>query len=42
MVQETKEKVKVIQDRLKEASDRQKLYADLRRKEIEYEVRKRF
>ena len=38
MVKETEEKVQVIQQRLKAASDRQKLYADLKRKDIEYEV----
>ena len=35
---DTKDKVKLIRDRLKEASDRQKSYADLKRKEIEYSV----
>ena len=39
IVKETKEKVRVIQKRLKAASDRQKSYADLKRKDIEYEVR---
>ena len=38
IVKETKEKVRVIQQRLKTASDRQKSYADLKRKDIEYEV----
>ena len=38
IVKDTKEKVKVIQQRLKVASDRQKPYADLKRKDIEYEV----
>ena len=38
IVKETKEKVWVIQQRLKTASDRQKSYADLKRKDIEYEV----
>ena len=37
-VKETEEKVRVIQQRLKAASDRQKSYADLKRKDIEYEV----
>ncbi|KAG8473009.1 hypothetical protein CXB51_034924 [Gossypium anomalum] len=36
--QETEEKVKVIRDCLKAASDRQKSYADLKRKEIEFQV----
>ena len=34
----TEEKVRVIQQRLKAISDRQKSYADLKRKDIEYEV----
>ena len=38
LVKETKEKVRIIQQRLKAASDRQKSYADLKRKDIEYEV----
>ncbi|KAG8474947.1 hypothetical protein CXB51_031657 [Gossypium anomalum] len=38
LIKETEEKVKVIQDCLKDASDRQKSYADLKRKEIEYQV----
>ncbi|KAG8501232.1 hypothetical protein CXB51_003367 [Gossypium anomalum] len=38
LIKETEEKVKVIQDCLKAASDRQKSYADLKRKEIEYQV----
>ena len=38
LVKETKEKVRIIQQRLKAASDRQKSYADLERKDIEYEV----
>ena len=39
IVKETEEKVRIIQQRLKAASDRQKSYADLKRKDIEYEVR---
>ena len=39
VVKETVEKVQFIQQRLKAASDRQKSYADLKRKEIEYKVR---
>ena len=35
IVKETKEKVRVIQQRLKAASDRQKSYTDLKRKDIE-------
>ena len=35
---DTEDKVKLIRDRLKEASDRQKSYPDLKRKEIEYSV----
>ena len=38
IVKETEEKVQVIQQRLKTASDRKKSYADLKRKDIEYEV----
>ncbi|KAA3461427.1 reverse transcriptase [Gossypium australe] len=36
LVREIEEKVKVIQDSLKAASDRQNYYADLKRKEIEF------
>ena len=38
LIQETKEKVKVIRERLKVATDRQKSYADMRRKDIRYEI----
>ncbi|KAL5862016.1 hypothetical protein ACOSQ4_003312 [Xanthoceras sorbifolium] len=38
LIRQTEEKVKIIKDRLKVASERQKSYADLKRKEIEYEV----
>ncbi|KAK5835759.1 hypothetical protein PVK06_011463 [Gossypium arboreum] len=38
LVADTEDKVKLIRDRLKEASDRQKSYADLKRKEIEYSM----
>ena len=38
IVRETEEKVRVIQQRLKATSDRQNSYADLKRKDIEYEV----
>ncbi|KAK5771821.1 hypothetical protein PVK06_048067 [Gossypium arboreum] len=38
LVKETVDKVKVIKDCLRTASDRQKSYADLKRKEIEYQV----
>ena len=38
MVKETEKKVKVIRDCLKVASDRQKSYSDLKRKEIEFKV----
>ena len=37
IVKDTKEKIQVIRQRLKAASDRQKSYADKRR-DIEYEV----
>ena len=38
IVKETEEKVRIILQRLKGATDRQKSYADLKRKDIEYEV----
>jgi hypothetical protein len=38
LVRETEEKVKLIRDKLKAAHDRQKSYADLKRKEIEFNV----
>ena len=38
LVKETEEKVRIIQQRLKAASDRPKSYANLKRKDIEYEV----
>ncbi|KAG8482764.1 hypothetical protein CXB51_024175 [Gossypium anomalum] len=38
LVADTENKVKVIRDWLKKASDRQKSFADLKRKEIEYSV----
>ena len=38
MVEETTEKVKLIQERMKAAQDRQKSYANSRRRELEFEV----
>ncbi|KAG8472903.1 hypothetical protein CXB51_034775 [Gossypium anomalum] len=38
LVADTEDKVRIIRDRLKEAADRQKSYADLKRREIEYSV----
>ena len=38
MVKDTEEKVQVIRKRLKAASDRQKYYVDLKRRDIAYEV----
>ena len=38
MIWETEEKVSIIKDSLKAASGRQKSYADLKRKEIEFQV----
>ena len=38
LIQETKEKVKMIKERLKVAIDRHKSYADMKRKYIRYEV----
>ena len=37
-MKETEEKVKIIRDCLKAALDRQKSYADLKRKENEFQV----
>ena len=39
LVKDTEEKVQIIQQRLKAACDRQRSYANLKRKDIEYEVR---
>ena len=36
IVKDTKEKVQVIRQRLKAASDRQKSYVDLKMRDIEY------
>ena len=38
LVKDTKEKVQIIQQRLKATNDRQKSYANLKRKYIEFEV----
>ena len=38
LVKDTEEKVQVIRQRLKAASDRQKSYANLKRRDIEYNV----
>ena len=38
IIKDTKAKVQVIRQRLKAASDRKKSYADLKMKDIEYEV----
>ena len=38
LIQETEERVKMIRERLKVATDRQKSYADMRRKHIRYEI----
>ena len=38
LIQETKEKVKMIRERLKVSTDRQKSYDDMRRKDIRYEI----
>ena len=38
LIQETEEKVKMIRERLKVATDRQKSYADLKRKDILFEI----
>ncbi|KAA3466337.1 reverse transcriptase [Gossypium australe] len=39
LIRETEEKVKTIRDSLKVASDRQKSYADIKHREIEFQVR---
>ena len=39
LIKESKEKVKLIHDRLKVAQSRQKSYADTKRKEVAYEIR---
>ena len=41
LVQETEEKVKMIRERLKVATDRKKSYADMKRKDIRYEIGKK-
>ena len=38
LIQETEENVKMIRDRLKVAKDKQKSYADMKRKDIRYEI----
>ena len=38
LIQETEEKVKMIRERLKVVTDRQKSYVDMRRKDIRYEI----
>ena len=38
LIQETEENVKMIRERLKIANDRQKSYADMKRKDIRYEI----
>ena len=38
LIQETEEKVKMIRERLKVATDKQKLSADMKRKDIRYEI----
>ena len=38
LIQETEEKVKTIRERLKIATDRQKSYADMKRKDVRHEI----
>ena len=38
LIKETEEKVKIIRERLKVATDRQNSYADMKRKYIRYEI----
>ena len=42
LIQETKENVKVIRERLKLATDRQKSYAHSKRKDIRYEIGEKY
>ncbi|KAA3473032.1 DNA/RNA polymerases superfamily protein [Gossypium australe] len=42
LIKETKQKVKVIRNSLKAASDHQKSYVDLKRKDIKFELSPRF
>ena len=41
LIRETEEKMKMIRERLKVATDRQKSYADMKRKDIRYEIGKK-
>ena len=41
LIQEIEEKVKMIRERLKVATNRQKSYANLKRKDIQYEIGKK-
>ena len=38
LIQETEEKVKIVREKLKVATDRQKSYVDMKRKDIRYEI----
>ena len=38
LIQDTEEKVKMIKERLKVATNRQKSYVDTKRKDIRYEI----
>ena len=38
LIQETEENVKIIREKLKVAMDRQKSYADMKRKDVHYEI----
>ena len=38
LIQETEEKVKIIREKLRVATDRQNLYDDMKRKDIRYEI----
>ena len=42
LIQETEEKVKMIRERLKAATDRQKSYAEMKRKDIRYEIGEKY
>ena len=41
LIKETEEKVKMIRERLKVATDRQKSYANIRRKDVQHEIGKK-
>ena len=42
LIQESEEKVKIIREKLKVATDRQKSYADMKRKDNRYEIGEKY